>query len=112
MDPDYAFELLRLPTELLRLVIHQVYLACADDKNIILRLRLVCRHFNQIVLPLVFQTLQLDSIRLNKTLTPRPLDLDALRRVGPLCNGLSLDLSLVADDGLSSARYSWETHLG
>ncbi|KAK7951430.1 uncharacterized protein PG986_007158 [Apiospora aurea] len=89
-----------LPPEIVLSILEYCVINHYGDKNSLLGLRTVCRLFDDIIKPYVLRTLQLEFTRLDKVARhERPLDEDALRRIGHLCHALYLDLMLVRDDG-------------
>ncbi|KAK8125117.1 uncharacterized protein PG998_000876 [Apiospora kogelbergensis] len=89
-----------LPPEIVLSILEHCVINHYGDKNSLLGLRTVCRLFDDIIKPYVLRTLQLEFTRLDKVARhERPLDDDALGRIGHLCHALYLDLMLVRDDG-------------
>ncbi|KAK6864518.1 hypothetical protein PG990_006048 [Apiospora arundinis] len=89
-----------LPPEIVLSILEYCVINHYGDKNSLLGLRTVCRLFDDIIKPYVLRTLQLEFTRLDKVARhERPLDDDALGRIGYLCHALYLDLMLVRDDG-------------
>ncbi|KAI2607091.1 uncharacterized protein GGS25DRAFT_494329 [Hypoxylon fragiforme] len=90
-----------LPPEIILQILEFTIVAFYNNKNGLLKLRTTCKLFNEILKPYVLRTLQLEFTRLDKyerSLRP-PLDEDALRRIGPFCQALYLDMMVVRDDG-------------
>ncbi|KAI1769452.1 hypothetical protein GGR53DRAFT_472544 [Hypoxylon sp. FL1150] len=90
----------RLPSEILLHILDYVVVAHYSNKNNLLKLRTTCKLFDEVLKPYVLKTLQLEFTRLDKGFRARkPLDDDALRRIGPLCQALYIDMMVVRDDG-------------
>ncbi|KAI1775016.1 hypothetical protein F4818DRAFT_58521 [Hypoxylon cercidicola] len=90
----------KLPSEILLHILDYTVVAHYDNKNSLLELRTTCKLFDEVLKPYVLKTLQLEFTRLDKSYRARkPLDDDALRRIGPLCRALYVDMMVVRDDG-------------
>ncbi|RYP49956.1 hypothetical protein DL768_004391 [Monosporascus sp. mg162] len=89
-----------LPPEIVLTILDHCVASHYGDKNALLSLRTVCKLFDDILKPIVLRTLQLEFTRLDKvSRTCRPLDEEALRRIGHLCQALYLDMMMIRDDG-------------
>ncbi|KAI0160985.1 hypothetical protein GGR52DRAFT_576397 [Hypoxylon sp. FL1284] len=87
------------PAEILLHILDYLVVACYNDKNGLLQLRTTCRLFDEALRPYVLKTLQLDYTRLDRGYrVQKPLDNDAFRRIGPLCQALYVDMMVVRDD--------------
>ncbi|KAI0007075.1 hypothetical protein F4779DRAFT_526563 [Xylariaceae sp. FL0662B] len=89
----------RLPSEILLAILKFTVVSLYGNKNQLLRLRTTCKLFDNILKPFALRTLQLEYTRLDKSQSSiRPPDENALRRIGPLCRALYLDMMVVRDD--------------
>ncbi|KAI0844110.1 hypothetical protein F5Y00DRAFT_211193 [Daldinia vernicosa] len=89
----------KLPPEILLHILEFTVVALYGNKNNLLRLRATCKLFNEVLKPFALRTLQLEFTRLDRTERRlKPPDYDALRRIGPLCQALYLDMMVVRDD--------------
>ncbi|KAI0128045.1 hypothetical protein F4776DRAFT_629025 [Hypoxylon sp. NC0597] len=90
----------KLPPEILLHILEFTVVALYGNKNGLLKLRTTCRLFDEVLKPFALRTLQLEFTRLDRTERRlRPPNEDALRRVGPLCRALYLDMMVVRDEG-------------
>ncbi|KAI2621243.1 hypothetical protein GGR54DRAFT_600650 [Hypoxylon sp. NC1633] len=89
----------KLAPELVRLILEYAVIGSYGSKNYLLELRTTCKMFDEILQPFVLRTLQLEFSRLDKReLSQRPLDNDALRRIGCQSKSLFIDLMVVRDE--------------
>ncbi|KAI1102364.1 hypothetical protein F4804DRAFT_267602 [Jackrogersella minutella] len=89
-----------LPPEIVLQILEFTVVSLYNSKNQLLRLRTVCKLFDEVLKPFALRTLQLEFTRLDKTERRlRPPSDDALRRIGPLCRALYLDMMVVRDEG-------------
>ncbi|KAI1660875.1 hypothetical protein F4813DRAFT_266526 [Daldinia decipiens] len=89
----------KLPPEILLHILEFTVIALYGNKNNLLRLRATCKLFNEVLKPFALRTLQLEFTRLDRTERRlKPPDYNALRRIGPLCQALYLDMMVVRDD--------------
>lgn len=86
-----------LPTELLELILLWDIRMCRCEKNAILSLRRVCKAFDAALKPYVFKTVQLEFSRFLRT-GDTPV-IEALERVGSMCNALYVDMMVIRDAG-------------
>lgn len=75
-------------------------MALYTGKNNLLKLRTTCKLFNEILKPYALRTLQLEFTRLDQAeRARRPLDDDALRRIGSMCQAMYIDMMVIRDEG-------------
>ncbi|OTA94271.1 hypothetical protein M434DRAFT_71472 [Hypoxylon sp. CO27-5] len=90
----------KLPPEILLHILEFTVVALYGNKNGLLKLRTTCKLFDEVLKPFALRTLQLEFTRLDRTeRSLRPPDDDALRRIGPLCRALYVDMMVVRDEG-------------
>lgn len=92
----------RLPPEILIAILEYCVANHFNTKNDFLKLRTVCRLFDDILKPYGLHTLQVDYTRLDQLSRSQlpPLDPSALERAGTLCRALYLDMMLIRDEGM------------
>lgn len=96
----------KLPPEILLHILEFTVVALYGNKNNLLRLRATCKLFNEVLKPFALRTLQLEFTRLDRTERRlKPPDYGALRRIGPLCQALYLDMMVVRDDSMDSYKF-------
>lgn len=88
-----------LPGELLHNVLHVIVEDSRHDKNAVLRLRYVCKAFNEYLRPQVLKALQLDVSRILQPCHEQ--ERLALQRAGTVCEALFCDVSLARDESRS-----------